>query len=92
MPDRETVIKVLKHCEFHLSKACLDCPYSKYNSLCLEAIKADALSLLREQEKTKVVFKQFDGSVESECGNCGLYLDKTYSVCPKCWKELDWNG
>lgn len=55
MTDRETVIKVIEHCEFHLSKACLDCPYSKYNSRCLEAIKADALTLLREQEPPKEV-------------------------------------
>ena len=52
----------------------------------------DALALLKEHEKTKVIFRQYDGSVESECGNCGLYLDKTYSVCPKCGKELDWNA
>lgn len=52
----------------------------------------DALELLKAQQKTPVVFKQFDGSTESECGNCGLNLDKTYSVCPKCGKELDWNA
>ena len=52
----------------------------------------DALVLLKAEKKTKVVFKQYDGSIESECGNCGLYLDKTYSRCPKCNKELDWNG
>ena len=49
------------------------------------------LELLKAQQKTPVVFKQFDGSIESECGNCGLYLDKTYSVCPKCGKVLNWN-
>ena len=51
------------------------------------------LELLKAQQKTKtpVVFKQYDGSIESECGNCGLYLDKTYSVCPKCGKVLNWN-
>lgn len=49
------------------------------------------LELLKTQQKTPVVFKQYDGSIESECGNCGLYLDKTYSVCPKCGKVLNWN-
>lgn len=77
MPDREKVINGLM--ELHGSKETMD-------------IIRDALALLREQEKTKVVFRQHDGSVESECGNCGLYLDKTYSVCPKCGKELDWNA
>lgn len=51
------------------------------------------LELLKAQQKTPVVFiKRNDGSIESECGNCGLYLDKTYSVCPKCGKELNWNA
>lgn len=69
--------------------------YNGIEPRCCEDVEKwmdDALALLREQEKTKVVFRQYDGSVTSECGNCGLYLDKTYSVCPKCGKELDWNA
>lgn len=38
-----------------------------------------------------VVFKQYDGSIETECGNCGQHLDKAYSRCPRCQNELDWN-
>ena len=51
-----------------------------------------AVALLKEQEKTPVVFSQDDGSVTTACGNCGWDLDKAYSRCPKCQKELDWNA
>ena len=92
MPDVEKIIKALEH---HKDTwVCNGCPYEDDpavgNGKC--PVYDDAIALLREQEKTKVVFRQYDGSVESECGNCGLYLDKTYSVCPKCGKELDWNA
>lgn len=51
------------------------------------------VELLKEQEKAKVVFGRCkDGSFATECGNCGMYLDKAYSICPKCNKELDWNS
>lgn len=94
--DREKVIKGLyQHCEGSMFDRCGECPYYEVADetfRCRDALLMDALALLREQEKTKVVFRQYNGSVESECGNCGLYLDKTYSVCPKCGKELDWNA
>lgn len=52
-----------------------------------------AIALLKEQEKTKVVFgRTKDGEFVTECGNCGSHLDKAYSNCPKCKKELDWNS
>ena len=51
-----------------------------------------AIELLKEQEKVKVVFVEQDGWCDCQCGNCGEYLDKTYSRCPKCGRELDWNG
>ena len=91
MPNKEKVIKGLEHCESHLSKACLDCPYSKYNSRCLEAIKADVLSLLREQEPVKP--KEYMSRVnrtEYLCGACDsgiLYGDK---FCRHCGREAKW--
>ena len=88
MIDREKVIKGLECCAKNTC-AGEGCPY--FGDDC-DALKQDALELLKAEKKTKVVFKQYDGSIESECGNCGLYLDKTYSRCPKCNKELDWNG
>ena len=104
MADRETVIRALELCRYDpdpgqenkWDHSCLKCPYCKDSTgtgINCAQMYTDAIALLlRGQEKTKVVFRQYDGSVESECGNCGLYLDKTYSVCPKCGKELDWNA
>ena len=51
-----------------------------------------ALELLKEHQKTKVIFMPHDGVYQTECSNCGTYLDKAYSRCPKCQKELDWNS
>lgn len=51
------------------------------------------LELLKKQTKTKVVFgRTKDGEFVTECGNCGAYLGKAYSNCPKCQKKLDWNS
>lgn len=48
---------------------------------------------MKEQTKTKVVFGRTKyGEFVTECGNCGTHLDKAYSNCPKCNKELDWNS
>ena len=58
----------------------------------MPTIEEDALALLKENGKAKVIFKQYDGSIETECGNCGQHLDKAYSECPKCRKELDWDA
>ena len=89
MADIEKVIKSLELC-VQGSKGCLkDCPYTDKG--CRIQLEKDALELLKERVKAKVVFAQYDGSVETECGNCGQHLDKTYSHCPKCQMELDWN-
>lgn len=52
MPDREKVIKALECClkeSDHLySNPCKDCPYEGQE--CIDRMKADALSLLKEQE------------------------------------------
>ena len=48
--------------------------------------------LLKEQRKAEVVYKPYNGWNEAECSNCGQHLDKAYSYCPKCKKELDWNS
>ena len=100
MIDREKVIKGLECCadlqRDTMHRACDVCPYNddprQGTCVTLFPLFRDALVLLKAEKKTKVVFKQYDGSIESECGNCGLYLDKAYSRCPKCNKELDWNG
>ena len=99
MTEREKVIKGLECCI--IARTCSECPYiDEYPEVCtsgecIAVLMKDALELLKAEKKTKVVFKQYDGYdgwIESECGNCGQYLDKAYSHCPKCNKELDWNG
>ena len=98
MADLEKVLNGLEHCtSAKYPYPCNGCVYRyniDYNDpwSCRIAVMRDALGLLKEQEKTKVIFSQDDGSIETVCGNCGFGLDKTYSVCPKCGKELDWNG
>ena len=93
MADIEKVIKGLDICSHPpLGRWCKGCPYFE-NASCNIDLMTDALELLKERVKTKVVFgRNKDGSFETECGNCGTYLDKAYSRCPKCNRELDWNS
>ena len=89
MPDRETVIKGVHDARRYFEdREWVD----KSVGVHIDALN-DALELLKEQLKTKVVFMRNDGGYfQTECGNCGTYLDKAYSRCPKCQKELDWNS
>ena len=78
--DREKVIERLEYCAETRDGYVRDCIN-------------DAIAMLKEQAKTKVVFgRTKDGEFVTECGNCGTHLDKAYSNCPKCKKELDWNS
>ena len=97
MTDCEKVIKGLhQHCEGSMFNRCGECPYYEVTDepfQCRDALLMDVLDLLQEQKKAKVVFGRCkDGSFATECGNCGMYLDKAYSIFPKCNKELDWNS
>lgn len=59
---------------------------------CRKQMMRDAYELLKNMQKTKVVFMQDqDGNYATKCENCNLFLDKAYSRCPRCQKELDWN-
>lgn len=98
MADINDVIKGFEQCwaKEPNTRNCGDCPYKQYlydgrGKFCADRMHLDALELLKEQVKTEVVFKEYDGILESECGNCGQHLDKAYSNCPKCNKALDWN-
>lgn len=82
--DREKVIAWLADEELY---------YREHGNAHNSLMACNALELLKEQEKAKVVFGRCkDGSFATECGHCGMYLDKAYSKCPKCNKELDWNS
>lgn len=88
MADREKVINGLREMSCRATWKDIDRIRDKF-----QPIINDAINLLKEQEKAKVVFGRCkDGSFATECGNCGMYLDKAYSICPKCNKELDWNS
>ena len=87
MDDIDKVIKGLEYCQRREDGSCIGCPGD------MECWCDKAIELLKKQLKTKVVFmRNSDGSFQTECGNCGTYLDKAYSRCPKCQKELDWNS
>ena len=91
MADIDKVIKALENCKE--GGSCDNCEFNIQSSKCIFLLHSDALELLKEQLKTKVVFmRNSDGFFQTECGNCGTYLDKAYSRCPKCQKELDWNS
>ena len=93
MANVEDVIKAWDCCNPY-NRKCKECPYEKdcYHDGISRHMVADAITLLKERVKTPVFFKQNeDGYFDPECGHCGQYLDKTYSVCPKCQKELNWN-
>ena len=48
MVDREKVIKALECCAY--KQNCIECPYYKGNSTCMDDKDKDALELLKEQE------------------------------------------
>ena len=91
-----------------MPKNCLDCPACNEYLMCAIPVNGrkwgenDVREFgqgrpewcpMKEQTKTKVVFgRTKDGEFVTECGNCGTHLDKAYSNCPKCKKELDWNS
>ena len=83
--DREKIIRIIDELIFEAQK---EPTWKAENALrCLKK------ELVKEQEKAKVVFGRCkDGSFATECGHCGMYLDKAYSICPKCNNELDWNS
>ena len=89
MTDREKVIKGL---EIQLDDLQKYADSDEILTLTQEQAK-EIVAMLKEQEKAKVVFgRRKDGSFDTACGHCGMYLDKAYSICPKCNKELDWNS
>lgn len=53
MPDRERVIYDIERCICHVPDACRDCSkyIGAYTPNCMEQLLADALELLKEQDK-----------------------------------------
>lgn len=76
MTDREKVINALARCESYGYCKDMDCPYYK-NTHCLELLRKDALTLLKEQDN---------------CENCAIAIEDRQPVvrCKECkyWRQL----
>lgn len=101
MVDREKVIKALECCAY--KQNCIECPYYKGNSTCMDDKDKDALELLRRQE-AKPMTEYDDGW---DCPRCGLKLvgktasgypcdefdlpnDEIVKYCPVCGQAVKW--
>lgn len=45
-PDKEKIIKALRHCTGHGEKACRGCPYNNNNASCLGNLLGETLALI----------------------------------------------
>ena len=87
---REKVIEGLERCDLYGYCADKQCPYYE-NVACHEALRRDALSLLKEQESFQP-FRSGDYHPDWCCGNCkypGLYGRMKF--CPECGKAVKWD-
>ena len=94
---REKVINALGRCESYGYCEDKQCPYYE-NTGCLELLRKDTLSMLREQEPVKPIIKHEMDDVCScidnvaYCGKCGEpigRLKKNY--CSNCGRKVAWN-
>ena len=109
MPDREKVIKGVRKCLSHKQCSENGCPYE--NECAVEHLNdpllRDALSLLKEQGKSKQVIRKqckrqrFDGAVEYyaewRCPHCDSLLKQGYGApwvkyCFYCGNPVTWEG
>jgi endogenous inhibitor of DNA gyrase (YacG/DUF329 family) len=89
MVDLEKVIKGIGIClqRFHCGE---DCPY--YNAGCIEQLRADALSLLKEQEPMEVRLT----TSTIRCPKCGKQITSRGAIhreikfCWKCGQAVKW--
>ena len=90
--DREKVIAALKECANETGH-CSKCQYRTVE-YCEYAAMADAAVLLAEQESVKPIKKL--GIVESfKCGACKWVLGWVTGFplyCPRCGREVKWDG
>lgn len=92
MTDREKVIEGLERCDLYGYCADKQCPYYE-NAGCLEALRGDALSLLKAQEPIPCGEKIKAGDVMLdfyECGYCKNAIRKPWRYCPFCGKAVKW--
>lgn len=63
MVDREKVIKALECCAY--KQNCIECPYYKGNSTCMDDKDKDALELLKEQEAKILTVNQLEDALDT---------------------------
>lgn len=88
MTDREKVIKGIGICldRFHCDA---DCPYYDSNTGCMEQLRDDALTLLKEQEP--IAPDILDPALQAYwCGACGEAIDQSDIYCRKCGRMVKW--
>jgi len=89
MPDREKVLKALKHCISEIT--CRRCPYEKIE--CTITLKKDVLALLKEQEAVEPeveVLNEIDRLYK--CPRCHKhFFYKKQKFCDQCGQAVKWN-
>lgn len=99
MPDREKILTSLEICGKN-RECSFNCPYRDWTkgyegSMCREALMADALDLLKEQEPKTVLHRE-DGDYCPRCSTINtrvmgvqkLHLGTRY--CPYCGQAVKW--
>lgn len=96
MVDREKVIKALECCAY--KQNCIECPYYKGNSTCMDDKDKDALDLLKEQEAVvPIKMQRMDSNFSFFvpyflCGNCRYELvGEDVMFCSHCGREVKWD-
>lgn len=96
MADREKVIKGLECCKGYEYK-CNECPYfdQKLEEGCdNEALYADTLELLKEQEAVEPEKACSSSGVTwwNICGNCKTAINPNDKFCHECGRPVLWEG
>ena len=88
MTDREKVIKGLNCCTHTDGAECPNCPYWQDDD-CVEALNADALALMKEQEKIgHWIYKKYDDMFMCSC--CEKYsIRNDYPYCHWCGAKME---
>lgn len=100
MAEREKVIRGLESCitcDPDGSRECKKCPYRRKgitNEPCFNALHADALALLKEQEaKPPIINENSYGWKFYYCPSCKkeFYQNHKFRFCEKCGQEVKWD-
>lgn len=97
MADIEKVMQALENCKE--GGSCDGCQFDIQSSKCIFLLHADALELLKEQQKEIVPYIDID---EAKCPDCKVKLTRQellgedvlfedfYDYCPHCGRKVKW--